>query len=324
MATTRQGAKTVIRDWLRIRKGEKVTVLTDEYCCDQAELLLEEARAAGADAQLLSLSLGCGQAGAALEQEPFSGAIDGSETIIGASRYSMLTARKIRDAAAGGRRYLSLPLSTTDGKPMLAMPFMEMPPREAADMAAVLLKKIRGKKTIRVTTPAGTDLRLSVEGRTAGAFTGDFSTGDPCESSCFEVYISPREDRTEGVMVVDASLGYIGAPKTPVTVRFRDGKIVEIENNEGGKRLKDFLSAFSDDRMYVAAEFGMGLNTRGVCTGECYIEDESAYGTFHIGIGRNLTLGGENDAAGHNDLVCFRPTIWFDEELIYQDGEIVF
>ena len=324
MATREQGAETVIRKWLRIRDGERVTILTDEHCRDQAELLLAEARNAGAQAQLLSLTLGRGQAGAVLEQEPFSGAIDWSETIIGASRYSMLTARKIRDAAAAGRRYLSLPLSTTDGQPMLAMTFMEMLPAEAANMAAALLKKIKGKKTIHVTTPAGTDLHLSVEGRMAGAFTGDFSSGDPCESSCFEVYISPREDRTNGVLVVDASLGYIGAPKQPVKVCFQDGKIVEIENNESGKMLQDFLYSFSDDRMYIAAEFGMGLNTCGVCMGECYIEDESAYGTFHIGIGRNLTLGGENDAAGHTDLVCFHPTIWFDEELVYQDGEIVF
>lgn len=324
MATVEQGAKTVVQNWLRIREGEKLTILTDEHCHRQAEVIKDEALKAKAEVKLLSVPTGRGHAGAILEQDPFSSAIDWSETIVGASTYSMLTARKIRDAAASGKRYLSLPLSGKDGAPTLHRDFMQMPTEEAAEMAKVLLSRIRGKKRIHVTTPAGTDLHLSIEGRTAGAFTGDFSTGDPCESSCFEVYISPREDQTHGIMVVDASLGYIGAPQKPLAIKFLDGKIIEIENSEEGTVLKDFLGTFSDDKMLIAAEFGMGLNTCGVCNGDCYIEDESAYGTFHIGIGRNLTLGGENDAAGHNDLVCFHPTIWFDEELVYQDGKIVF
>lgn len=324
MATIEQGAKTVIRDWLHIRGGEKLLILTDDHCYAQAEALAKEAQQANAEVQLLSVPYNQGKAGRILQQKPFSTAIEWSEVIIGAAACSLLTTKTIRDASVEGRRYLSLPLSTTDGEAMLSKAFMHMPPTKAAEMAKVLLRKIRGKKTIHVTTPAGTDLHLAIEGRQAGAFTGDFSSGDPCDSSCFEVYISPREDQTNGVLVIDASMGYIGAPKQPLKVRFQNGRIVEIEDSEDGKALKDYLSSFSDDKMLIAAEFGMGLNTCGICTGGCYIEDESAYGTFHIGIGRNLTLGGENYATGHNDLVGFHPTIFFDNEMVYQDGEIVY
>lgn len=58
--------------------------------------------------------------------------------------------------------------------------------------------------------------------------------------------------------------------------------------------------------MVVAAEFGIGLNTHSRCAGNCYIEDESTYGTFHIGFGRNIALGGVQDASG---LTIWSPTL---------------
>ena len=70
----------------------------------------------------------------------------------------------------------------------------------------------------------------------------------------------------------------------------------------------------------VAGELGIGLNKKSRCVGNCYIEDESAFTTFHIGMGRNLALGGVHDAAGHFDLVFQFPTIYADDILIMKDG----
>ncbi|MGI6602010.1 MAG: peptidase, partial [Saccharofermentanales bacterium] len=54
-----------------------------------------------------------------------------------------------------------------------------------------------------------------------------------------------------------------------------------------------------------------------------YIEDESAYGTFHVGFGRNLALGGTLEANGHYDLVSHRPSIYVDNRQIMDDGIII-
>ena len=78
------------------------------------------------------------------------------------------------------------------------------------------------------------------------------------------------------------------------------------------------MDSFEDPRIYVAGEFGIGLNTLSQCLGNCYIEDESTFSTFHIGMGRNLALGGIQDAAGHFDLVFHRPTIYADQTLIME------
>ena len=83
------------------------------------------------------------------------------------------------------------------------------------------------------------------------------------------------------------------------------------------------MADYKDERIYIGGEFGIGLNSYSKCLGNCYIEDESAYGTFHIGLGRNLALGGKQNANGHFDLVCLEPDIYTDNRQIMQQGKII-
>ena len=107
----------------------------------------------------------------------------------------------------------------------------------------------------------------------------------------------------------------------PVEIKIENGYITYIEDTEDGRKLKEYLESFDDLEMYCAAEFGIGLNTISKCRGASYIEDESAFGTFHIGFGRNLALGGSHNARGHFDLVTHNPTIIVDDKVIMKDGQ---
>ena len=49
---------------------------------------------------------------------------------------------------------------------------------------------------------------------------------------------------------------------------------------------------------------------------------ESTYGTFHIGFGRNIALGGVQDASGHYDLVTHAPCIYVDNRMIMDHGQL--
>lgn len=84
------------------------------------------------------------------------------------------------------------------------------------------------------------------------------------------------------------------------------------------------MEEYFDPRIYIAGELGIGLNSCSNCLGNCYIEDESAYGTFHVGLGRNIALGGVQNAKGHFDLVCREPVflpitvrLWTGERLLH-------
>ena len=124
-------------------------------------------------------------------------------------------------------------------------------------------------------------------------------------------------------MILDGSYGYIGRVINPFKIIFEDGKITDIENCEDGDKLKRYIELYNDPEMYVAGEFGIGMNSKSQCCGDCYIEDESSYGTFHIGFGRNLALGGIHEASGHFDLVTHNPDIYFDNVKIMEHGQIV-
>lgn len=131
------------------------------------------------------------------------------------------------------------------------------------------------------------------------------------------------ETATQGRVVVDGSLGYIGRLEQPLELIFKEGYLVEIGDTPDGRRLKEYLAHFQDPEMYCAAEFGIGLNRKAQCLGNCYIEDESTYGTFHIGLGRNLALGGQHNAQGHFDIVIKAPTLWAGNFCLMEQGEAV-
>ena len=117
---------------------------------------------------------------------------------------------------------------------------------------------------------------------------------------------------------------YHGVPKEPVKIELEHGRIVVIdETTDTGRKLKEYFESFHDCGMYVAGELGIGLNAFAKTNGNCYIEDESAYGTFHIGFGRNIALGGIHEAKAHFDLVFHQPDIYADGMLIMAQGKLV-
>lgn len=246
-----------------------------------------------------------------------------NDIIIGATNYSLITTRAVREVLTHGSRYLSLPLSTNNGRSMLAFDFMGMDPEEARRCSANMIHYLNESDTVRITTPLGTNLTFGKKGRTAGLFHGMASHPGQVGSSSFEVYIGIEETKTNGHAVLDGSMGYVGRPPEHIQLEFRDGRLVSIEHNESGIFLQDYMERFGDPGIFVAGELGIGLNKKSRCLGNCYIEDESTYGTFHIGMGRNLALGGVHDAAGHFDLVFHSPTIYAGDVVIMKDGLVV-
>ena len=196
-----------------------------------------------------------------------------------------------------------------------------MDPNVAARMGRPMLRCLRSSDMVHITTKLGTDITFSVKNRKPGIFNGVTARAGVCASASFEVYIPPVETETNGRVILDGSMGYIGLVKQPLELGFEKGYLTYIEPTPDGQKLKAFLEDFSDPEMYCAAELGIGLNQISRCRGASYIEDESAYGTFHIGFGRNLALGGDHNAAGHFDIVVHNPTIITGESVLMKDGE---
>lgn len=316
-----KGADIVVRRWCQVKRGEKLLIITDHSHLREAAALQKSAEIVGAFVITLVIPENCTQAGTLFDSmiEFFLS----NDVIIGATNYSLITTRAVREVLNHGSRYLSLPLSTNNTRSMLTFDFMQMDPQISERLASSMIEALNQSDDIRVTTPKGTNLTFRKKGRTAGLFNGMAAKPGQVGSSSFEIYIGIEETKTNGHAVLDGSMGYVGRPPESIDLTFCDGKLIDIEKNEIGLFLQDYMERFNDPGIFVAGEFGIGLNQRSSCAGNCYIEDESTYGTFHIGMGRNLALGGCHDAAGHFDLVFNEPTIYVGNRIIMKDGRAI-
>ena len=319
--TIQHGADIIIRDWVRLRARERLLIVSSLKYAAEVEAMQTAARAVRATAEVLLLDDLHEQVGQYFDDR--EDAFDAYDAVIGATEYSLITTRAVKRVVARHNRFLSLPLSTRSGQSLLSYDFLNMSLPKSRIMASIIMRSYVNASKIHVTTDLGTKLDFTIEGRTPGFFNGCCHDGRGLSSASVEVYVAPVETETNGTLILDGSMGYIGVVDRPVRVELRGGKIVEIEDSPSGRRFKEFLSRFHDpENMVVAAEFGIGLNTHSRCDGNCYIEDESTYGTFHIGFGRNIALGGVQDASGHYDLVTHNPTIYVDNRMIMERGEL--
>ena len=314
-----QGARIIVENWIHAQPEDVIHFITDETKLREAEAFTHAVRQIGAIPKLTVLSSDSVQAGDCIEE--MRNIMSYATAIVGATNYSFITTNAVGYALHQGARFLSLPLSTNDGTSLLEQDFLKMDPGTAARMGRPMLRCLRRSDTVHITTKLGTDITFSIKGREPGMFNGVTARAGVCASASFEVYVPPEETKTNGRVILDGSMGYIGLTRQPLELGFEKGYLTYIEPTPDGKKLKAFLEDFGDPEMYCAAELGIGLNQLSQCRGASYIEDESTYGTFHIGFGRNLALGGSHNAAGHFDIVVHNPTILTGESVLMKDGE---
>ena len=130
----------------------------------------------------------------------------------------------------------------------------------------------------------------------------------------------PSAGSAEGVLVIDGPIAYYGMPVRPVTLRVKDGKIVEIEGDTTqAVGLRDVIEKVGNaDNL---AEFGFGLNPLSRRNGH-FQEEKRARGNVHAALGDILLYGGEIQSAVHIDMVMYRPTVVLGERVIVTDGQI--
>lgn len=180
-------------------------------------------------------------------------------------------------------------------------------------------------KIFHLTTPGGTDLTCSVEGREP---VKDFGTaihpGEACGTPNAEIALGPVEGTSEGVLVIDGSIPHplLDLIHEPITCKVEHGVITEITGGREADVLRKVLADYNDPTVYNVGELGMGLNPlcrlRGVMS-----EDEGSFGNMHIGIGKNTSFGGHVDSPLHLDMVVKTVTAQIDDTIIMKDGKLL-
>jgi aminopeptidase len=144
---------------------------------------------------------------------------------------------------------------------------------------------------------AGTDLRLSIEGRTmkADALGSNLPGG--------EFFGCPLEDSAEGVITfAEFPAVFRGHEMTGIRLRFEGGTVVDASAASNEAQLLETLDI--DPGARRLGELGVGCNPGITRYMKNTLFDEKMDGTVHLALGNSYTdLGGVNESAIHWDIV---------------------
>jgi leucyl aminopeptidase (aminopeptidase T) len=182
--------------------------------------------------------------------------------------------------------------------------------RKMQSFASSLIKKLDKTIKVEITNPAGTNLSLSVEGRSFFTDTMiDWKTMKWMNLPTGEVIVAPLENSLEGVLVCDMAIGGIGPIKSPVTLTVRKGKVTDSHCNSAQvlDRVRESLT--TDEGSNIVGEFAFGINEKARFVDE-FLEAEKKVHTIHIAFGNNSDMpGGKNQSKNHMDFLISNPTV---------------
>jgi len=312
MAELSKGAKIAVETCMGVKPNETVLIVTDPPRLRIAEALVKAARAARAETVLMRMRV-LSRHGEE-PPKPVECAMCAADVVLAPTTYSLTHTQARRRACEAGARVATMPMITEEMMYKGAM---------LADYKAVsrLTRKVARLLTIaskvEVKTPAGTNLFTDLSNRDAHSDTGIFhDPGDFGNLPAGEAFIAPREDTSQGRVVVDGSMA--GVPWGVIKIEVKKGRATNISGKPASK-LRRMLRSVGPKACNLA-EFGIGTNPAARLMGNPW--DEKVLGTCHIALGDNSTFGGRVRAGIHVDGILLKPTVSLDGKMIMEHGRL--
>ncbi|WP_147539322.1 aminopeptidase [Anaerotruncus rubiinfantis] len=316
-----QGAKKLVEVNAQVKAGEKVLIVADYNMEKIAQRVARAASACGAEVVLSFMAPREWD-----QQEPpsmLAAAMLEADVVFTPVSVSIAWTNAITAARKAGARSILMTAFNDDiftTKALIDTDFVER-----AKICEKLAEYYTPAETIRLTTPYGTDLTFTKKGRGTNLVTSIPKPGQTGSSPNIEINVVPTEGTTNGRLVVDGSIPYlgIGVLKEPIECTIKDGYVTEIKGGDVADLLNKDLASFNDKSVYAVAEFGVGLNPNAHLCG-VMLEDEGVFGSVHVAIGTNIALGGDNVSPIHYDFIVTDVTIALDGKVIQKGKDFFF
>ncbi len=319
MAITKLDKASIIaiRDCMGAKKGETILVITDENKREIGISLHENAKKLGYESLLVEM-----KAGEINGEEPpkiIAQLMQKFDIVFCPTSKSLTHTNARINASKKGVRIATLPGITVDSM----VRGLSADYNKVAALSIKISKLLTKAKTVHVTAPNGTDIKIDVLGREAIASKGLLhKKGDGGNLPTGEAFIAPMEGKTNGVFVVDGSMAGIGiTDKQPIKIEVKNGLATKISGGAKARKLVKMLEPFGDKGRNIA-ELGIGTNDKAKLSG-LLLEDEKVMGTIHIALGNNKSMGGKVNVPIHLDGVVKKPTVKFDNKLIMKYGKLL-
>jgi len=190
-----------------------------------------------------------------------------------------------------------------------------------------IVNMTRKTKKMRVTTPAGNDVRF--ENDPKRPVTNELFADKPGPHFLLgQIGWAPIEETINGRIVFDGSFSGggeadLGILKEPIKLGVKNGKIMEILGGREAMMVKKWLEKLNDPNMYLAAHICYGFNPGARLSGLC-TEDERVWGSTEWGFGYQGPMFKAKNikALSHFDGICLNSSVWLDDEQITDRGTV--
>ena len=196
------------------------------------------------------------------------------------------------------------------------------------------VKRLRAARQMRVTSPAGTDLTISLENAVAGGNWG--YTTRPGTMTHWPGGLAlafPAAGSVNGRLVLaqgDVNLTFKRYLEQPVTLTVESDYVTHIDGaNLDGDLMRSYIAAWGDREAYAVSHVGYGLNTAARWDSMALYDKRDFNGTeLRAFAGNFLYSTGANEVAGrhtlgHFDLPLRHCTVTLDGTKVVDEGRLV-
>jgi 2,5-dihydroxypyridine 5,6-dioxygenase len=237
-------------------------------------------------------------------------------------------AKELPQVLAGGARVLVVSHEHPD--------ILERCLPRAEDQAPVreAMRQLRGAKAMQVTSTAGTDLRIALQGARIGGVWG--FTAKPGTLTHWPgglVVAFPSAGSVSGALVLDrgdVNLTFKRYLQDPVRLVIDDDRVTEVQgSNVDAELMRGYFASWNDPLAYAVSHIGWGLNRSARWDAMTFYDKADFNGTeLRAFAGNFLYSTGANEVAGrytagHFDLPLRGCTVALDGKVVVKDGQLV-
>lgn len=324
----RDGARNAIHTCLRVQKEEKVTVIADRACQEIAASIVAELR-----------DLGCRYKAFVLEDLAPRPLVDMPPVVLEDLETSQVSIFSVY----AQQNELKTRMQMTDVvnrrkirhghmvniEPRIMLEGMRADFNKVDDLSKRVMDIAQNAKTIRATTPAGTDITASMNHsyrwiKTSGIISpnkwGNLPGG--------EIFTTPGE--VNGRFVIDGVVGdylcakYGDIGQTPLTISIEGNRLVKAECENKALEAEFWEYCHRDENSDRVGEFAIGTNIGLNDVIGNILQDEKLPGV-HIAFGNpyGFHTGADWYSSTHIDVVGRKFDIWADDRQIMEAGHFL-
>ncbi|MDE3100733.1 MAG: hypothetical protein KGJ98_00695 [Chloroflexota bacterium] len=249
-------------------------------------------------------------------------ALHGADFLIGQGEYLYTKNHYIQEAMfERGLVYIENEAKTPEA---LSSIYGRYPAEVLFAIGTAVLERIAKARDIRVTTAAGTDLRMRVRPETVGGYcypyhhdAPGYKKGFPGGTACFH-----PEDPVDGVLMAEAFASFLPAPKyvlqPPLRLVYRDHRATEIDG-DGAEWVKDLWARRGDGNATWLAECMFGVHPKAGRRGSRAASNPHL---LHFGLGNSIPYGGPTHSKTWVVLFVQDATLMLDGEPLLDRGRL--